>query len=380
MKHIRQNLHIAIVSDAVYPYNIGGKEKRIYELTKRLAAKGHTVTIYCMKWWKEDKQTIQHEGVIFEAISPYFPLYAGERRSIKQGIMFALYTLQLLKKQFDVIDIDHMPHLVLFPTKLVAILKRKKMIATWHEVWGRTYWVKYLGNLGYVAHIVEKMSILLPDSIISGSQHTAERLSAEFGRTKHVYSIPNGIAVRQMVEIKPAKVGADIIFAGRLLQHKNVDMLINAIGELRKSHKNITCFIIGNGPEEQSLKQLVVKLELQKQITFLDFLEDNIEFYSLIKRAKVFVLPSSREGFGIATIEAQALGVPVITYNHPHNGSRKLINEGINGYLFDNKRRTLAETIDIVLKNNLDSNKITASVAHYDWDVIVKKVEEVYKQ
>ncbi len=48
-------LKIAIVSDVVYPYSKGGGEKRIYEISKRLAERGHEVTIYCMKWWKGDK-------------------------------------------------------------------------------------------------------------------------------------------------------------------------------------------------------------------------------------------------------------------------------------------------------------------------------------
>src|SRR3990170_4855073 len=115
MKHPLQKLHIALVADAVYPYNIGGKEKRNYEITRRLAEKGHTVTIYCMKWWKENQSSIMHDGVTYEAISPYYPLYFQERRSIKQGLLFALHTMKLLKKEFDVIDVDHIPQLVLFP-------------------------------------------------------------------------------------------------------------------------------------------------------------------------------------------------------------------------------------------------------------------------
>src|SRR5258708_27097416 len=81
---------IAVVADAVYPFNKGGKEKRIHEITKRLAAQGHEVTIYCMKWWKGEKVIVQ-DGVRLHAISPYYSLYAGGRRSILQAIFFAIH-------------------------------------------------------------------------------------------------------------------------------------------------------------------------------------------------------------------------------------------------------------------------------------------------
>ena len=105
MNKIPKKLKIAIVSDAVYPYNIGGKEKRIYELTTRLAKKGHQVTIYTMKWWEGTRQhplgsSVTHEGVRFEAISPLYPLYDGERRSIKEAIMFALNCFKLILNIF----------------------------------------------------------------------------------------------------------------------------------------------------------------------------------------------------------------------------------------------------------------------------------------
>src|SRR6266568_490178 len=150
-------MKIAIVSDAIYPYNKGGKEKRIYEVTTRLAARGHDMHIYCMEWWK-GKDVTKENGVFLHAISPHYPLYFKNRRSIKQAVFFAFACFKLLKADFDIIDIDHMPHLVLFPLKVVCVLKNKKMIVTWNEVWGRKYWKEYLGRLGLVAFVVERAS------------------------------------------------------------------------------------------------------------------------------------------------------------------------------------------------------------------------------
>lgn len=63
-------MKIALVSDAVYPYHKGGKERRIHELSIRMAEKGHDVHLYCMKWWKTKEETVVHQNVTYHAKSP----------------------------------------------------------------------------------------------------------------------------------------------------------------------------------------------------------------------------------------------------------------------------------------------------------------------
>ena len=121
-------MKIAYVSDAVYPYNKGGKEKRLYDISTRLARRGHDVHIYCMKWWKGPETHLVENGVHLHAISPYYPLYSGERRSIKEGILYGISCLKLIKEDWDVIDVDHMPFFPIIFTKIVCVLKWKKMI------------------------------------------------------------------------------------------------------------------------------------------------------------------------------------------------------------------------------------------------------------
>lgn len=377
MNNTASSLHIAIVSDAIYPYNIGGKEKRIYELSTRLAARGHHVTIYTMKWWKEDKDTVEYEGVTHKAISPLYPLYSGERRSIKEAIMFAMHCFKLINQKFDILDADHMPHLILFPLKLVCLVKRKKLFVTWNEVWGREYWVKYLGWKGHLAYLIEKISVMTPNVFISVSSHTTDMLKKTFHIKKPIYTIPLGIDYAYMKTINASKESSDIIFAGRLLTHKNINKLIEAIGVLKKTRPNIICRIVGNGPEEKNLKNLVKKLLLGKNVLFHDFLPRNEDIFSLIKASKVFVLPSSREGFGLSIIEATALGIPVLTYNYPQNAAKDLIIPGGNGYIFDNKN-DIAPVLRKALSDTHSSQKIASYAKEYDWDIITGRVEEIY--
>ncbi len=235
---------IAIVSDAIYPYNKGGKEKRIFEISTRLAKAGHKVTIYTMKWWKGN-DTRKENGVTLKAISPLYPLYSGQRRSIKEAILFGINCLKLIKEDFDVIDVDHMPHLVLFPLKLVCLIKHKKLTVTWNEVWGRKYWVSYMGILGHVAYIVEQLSVLMADDIVSISSHTTEKLKNVLHYKGTIKTISMGIDVENIKKVKASKQKSDVIFAGRLLANKNVDVLIQSISTLKKTFPNIACTIVG---------------------------------------------------------------------------------------------------------------------------------------
>lgn len=401
MKTRGKKLNIAIVSDAVYPYNIGGKEKRIYEITKRLAIKGHKLTVYCMRWpdmenviasspsviASEAKQSHARSNInpspftpnpLLKPISPYFPLYSGKRRSIKQAFFFSLFTFKLIKEDFDILDADHMPHLVLFPLKIVSIIKRKRFYVTWNEVWGRKYWVKYMGISGNIAFLIEWLSARLPDEIISISTHTTEKLKNQLKIKKPIHTVPAGIDLKSILDIKPSMRKSDIIFAGRFLKHKNIDYLIKSISFLKKTHPDIRCLIIGNGPEESRLKALSVKLNVSNNITFYDFLKNHEDLYVLMKSSKVFVFPSIREGFGIAVLEANACGIPAITINHKDNAAKDLIQDGENGYLVKLDEADLAEKIKLCLskKGKFDYLKY---VKEYDWDIIADRVEEVYR-
>lgn len=371
-------MKIAIVSDAIYPYNKGGKEKRIYELSRRLAAHNNVVKIYCMKWWK-GQNTKKHGNVTYIAISPYFPLYSSNRRSIRQAIFFSLFCLKLLREDFDILEVDHMPHLVLLTTKIVAILKRKKLYVTWNEVWGRTYWMRYLGKLGLVASLIENITVKLPDHITSVSEYTTGKLIKELGVPKEkITTIPNGINLSYIQEVSPSSEQTDVIFAGRLLAHKNVAVLVDAISLLKEHFPQIKCMIIGEGPEKEQLKKQVDKLSLNKYIIFKDFVASDNELYGLMKSSKVFVLPSTREGFGIVVLEANAAGLPVITIQHPENAAKDLIQEGITGSISPLDKTLLANHIASYLKKSQRGNNYAKYIDKFEWDILAKRQEEVY--
>jgi glycosyltransferase involved in cell wall biosynthesis len=374
-------MKIIFVSDAIYPYHKGGKEKRIFELTTRLAKKGHEVHLFTMNWWKGEKVK-KENNVILHGVCPLYPIYVKERRSISQAIFFSFrIIIPLLKEKFDILEADNIPHFPVYSCKLICLLKRKKMFLTWHEVWGKKYWLSYLGKKGYFAYLIEKYSTKLPNCFIAVSSFTRKRLLEYFHiQNNKIAVIPNGINI---IENKNLEKNNDIFFAGRLLDHKKVDVLIGSVAEIKKVKENIKVVIVGQGPEKNKLKSLIKDLNLQNNINFFDFLPEE-EYFNKLSQSKLFISCSIREGFGITVLEALAMGLPVITIDHPENAATELIQNGNNGYIVLLDQKSIAEKALALLndeaKYRMMVQQALASGKKYNWDNSVNELLEVYKK
>lgn len=102
----------------------------------------------------------------------------------------------------------------------------------------------------------------------------------------------------------------------RLVSDKGVDLLIEALGNLRSSGLEISCAIVGEGPEKARLEDQAKRLKLGDSVKFLPFLapQELAEFY---RQCAVCVVPSRwEEPFGLTALEAIASGTPVIASGH----------------------------------------------------------------
>jgi glycosyltransferase involved in cell wall biosynthesis len=374
----RRPPRIAFVSDSIYPFNTGGKERRLWEIARRLARAGIDVHVYTMKWW-DGPGTIASDGVVLHALCRYHPLYHGAHRSATQALLFGTAVLKLVGQRFDAFDVDHMPYFPLFTARLVCSLRGERLVATWHEVWGREYWPTYASRLGRVGYLIERLAVRTPDEIVSNSEQTTTRLRELLHATKPIATVPLGVDFERIDATRPSSEGADVLYAGRLLDNKGVDVLLRAVAIAAAQEQAITCLIVGEGPERQRLQTLSRQLGITGNVRFLDFLPGD-EIYGVMKSSGVFVLPSKREGFGLVVIEANACGLPVITVRHPDNAARHLIIEGENGLLCDLDPADLAKGIQEVLSRrpSMRPRQTLESVrASRDWDQVARRVAGV---
>ncbi|AKB33556.1 hypothetical protein MSSIH_2866 [Methanosarcina siciliae HI350] len=379
-------MKIAFVYDAVYPWVKGGAEIRIHELGKRLSSEGHDVHLFGIKWW-EGEDVIRHENMTLHGVCQARELYVDGRRSIPEALVFAAKLFSpLMKEKFDLIDVSVFPYFSCFTVKAVSFLKKTPAVFTWHEVWG-DYWYEYLGKTkGLLGLLIEKTVARISKNDIAVSEWTKDRLEALKGTNSKIAVLPNGVDLKLISEIKPAGKGAseapggkiyDVIFAGRLIKEKNVDVLIKAVSLLKEDFPEICCCVVGDGPERKALEKLTRELGVRENVIFEGFQEYRA-LIGKIKASKVLVLPSSREGFGMVLIEAFACGVPVVTVKQKYNAAQGLVEDGVDGFVVRLEGREIAGGVGKILENENYYEKMAASAykkaEKYEWEKVFEQL------
>lgn len=366
-------MKIGYIYDAVYPWVKGGAEKRIHELSHRLAARGHEVHCYGMKWWPGEAER-QSGGVFLHGICPPMPLYSGGRRSIGEAAYFA-GRLLALRTDCEVVDCQNFPYLSCFSARLMAGLGGRRLFITWHEVWGG-YWRQYLGGAGLAGRSVEWAAAKLADKNIAVSERTERELSALGARG--VCLLENGIDGEKIAGVAPAEQPSDVIAVGRLVEHKNVPLLIEALGLIRKDMPELKAVIVGDGPERESLERLVRERGLAGNVLFTGFVEDYNRAIALMKSSGVFVSASTREGFGMAALEANACGLPVVTVRHRMNAVMDLVKEDTGAVCSAEAEELAGAIMGTLQARKRMKRRCLEEAARYDWERICDRAERIY--
>jgi L-malate glycosyltransferase len=120
----------------------------------------------------------------------------------------------------------------------------------------------------------------------------------------------------------------DLIFAGRLVPIKRVDLFLESVRLLKESHPDIAAVIVGDGPLALELQNLSAEMGLSGNVHFAGFQADMAPWFN---QAKIFILTSISEGLSLAMMEAMACGLPAVV---PETGDLgDLVADGVNGYL-----------------------------------------------
>jgi glycosyltransferase involved in cell wall biosynthesis len=211
--------------------------------------------------------------------------------------------------------------------------------------------------------------------VIAVSGRTASDLAALGVRRDRIKVVPNGIPLGYIRSIPAAGEGCDVIFAGRLIKDKHVDVLLRACQGLP-----VRLTVIGDGPERAGLEAMAA--ELKVQATFAGFLAEE-ELIARMKAAQVFVLPSTREGFSITTLEAMACGLPVITVEAPRNYARDLIEDGVTGRVVPPDEKHIGEAIMGLFTDDAGRSRMNEACRKiadgYDWDAVTRMLENNYR-
>jgi glycosyltransferase involved in cell wall biosynthesis len=184
------------------------------------------------------------------------------------------------------------------------------------------------------------------DAIVAPSEKIRqELLDADYDPNK-IHYIPNGVAIPEprsperceasrqaLASVNPSlqvKGHSPVaVFTGRLHAGKGLLCAINAWAIVVKQFPNAKLWIIGEGPQEDELRNQIHHLNLDGRVV-MPGVFDNVE--DVLHAADLFVLPSHEEGMSLSLLEAMATGLPVVASDIP--GNQKLVTHEQSGVLF----------------------------------------------
>lgn len=160
-----------------------------------------------------------------------------------------------------------------------------------------------------------------------------------------------------------------IIAAGRFVDYKAFDFLIDSFAEFNKTHEEYTLKIFGKGDLQGEYQKQIDELGITDKAKICGF---SSNLYGELLKGGMFVSPSRAEGVSNALLEALALGIPVIATDCPVGGSKMCIESGVNGILIEvDNMKELVDAMSKVADDVEFRDKITTSAVarSKDWSV-----------
>ncbi|MGZ8635197.1 MAG: glycosyltransferase [Solirubrobacteraceae bacterium] len=186
------------------------------------------------------------------------------------------------------------------------------------------------------------------DAYLANSHTTKKRVARYFGRDATVLHPPVDVG-----RFTPAEPGGAYVVLSELMAHKRIEVAVRAFNELR-----LPLVVVGNGPDARRLHRLA-----GPTVSFAGRVSD-AEAARILARSRALVVTATEE-FGIAAVEAQAAGRPVIALHE--GGVRETVIEGETGIFFDKPEpAALAEAVLAFDALAVDPAACVASARRFD--------------
>ena len=386
-------MKIAFIGQKGIPATWGGIEFHVEELARRLAARGHQVTVYVRSWYtpKGKSQVPKSE---FQKGNPNSELYDGVRlintptwktKHLDAFVHSFTSTIHALFQGYDIIHYHAIgPSFFCWIPKLLG----KKVVVTIHRF---DYLAAKWGTFAQLSlRFSEKFALSVPHRTIVVARHQQDHYRVQ--GYKNLKYIPNGVPILERLnpEIIRQKYGLGkqtyLFFAGRLTPEKRIDWIINTYIKLPDSYQSAYKLVIAGGSSatdayERDLHNLA---GTNQNIIFTGYVQGK-EKQELFSNAKLFILPSAVEGLPIALLEGMSYGLPCLVSDIPPH--REVIQNNHNGILFtqDAESDLFVKLTTILDQPNTDLEQLGFTAKkkaqlEYDWKNIVTQTEQVYSE
>ncbi len=382
-------MKIVYLTQLFYPIVYGGGEYEFYLWAKYFAKLGHDVHVITQKVLGAPDfeiidgikvhrvgKAIKYEGrLAVGALENLSYLYGA----IKRGLS--------LSKDANVIHAN--TYTPAIAGSFIHKFSGKPYIVTIHDVYfaGRKdFWNSWSKQESMsktnsiLGPLIEKIVVKLPSTLIHTVSDASKSDIVNLGaKPEKIRIVPNGINLGDF-KSKSIKEKQQIIFVGRLVFYKNLEVVISALANIKKVYPKIKLLIVGDGPHRKALEKLTADLNLKEDVIFKGRVS-HAEKVILLHESLLAVQPSTVEGFGISIIEAFACGKPVVVSDVPPLS--ELVANGVNGYTaHPHKEEEWSRNILALIKNKSFAEKIgernLADARKYSIEHTAKFMLEIY--
>jgi glycosyltransferase involved in cell wall biosynthesis len=373
----------------------GGGEVIFYDFAEGMAKRGHHVDIVSHKITNfKDENNL--DGVIIHRIRPAIEYKSELPPSISQNMRYIINAIvrgskTITAKKIHIIHTDNFASAIV--GSVLAKIHNIPVIITNHGIftinspdnWNRWTAQNNTSRIySVIGPLFEKITTKVPADIIHTVSYAMKEDLVKFNVKHDIVVIHNGINLRNYDNFEFDKDYQNyILYIGRLVFVKNLDVVISAFKDVVKKVPNAKLIVVGDGPMRDKWEKMVSELHLDQNIEFTGYIshEKKIE---LLSKCSSLLLPSSFEPFGLVLLEAFAMSKPVLVSDQ--RAFYEIVDEGVDGFILPTHDASKwAEKIIFLLSNKTIcqdmGNKGRLKVeSKFNIDNVVNKMESLYTE
>jgi glycosyltransferase involved in cell wall biosynthesis len=350
----------------------GGAEVHLQEVFSRIAGQGHEVTLYCSRF----------PGAGLEEDIGGIHVIRGGNRSFFNFAVPLAYRRLFVRRQFDVV-VDDMNKIPFF----LPLFVKRPLVGVTHHLFDRSIYRETNVLVATYVYIMERAAVALYRAkripFIVGSPSTYQEVVDRGFRPEDVtvinYAVDHSLYRRTGVERSSTPV---IGYIGRLKRYKSIDHLLHALPLVRADVPDIRLVIVGDGDDRPRLERIAREFGVEDIVDFCGFVSETRKV-ELLQQMWIKVTTSTKEGWGLTVLEANACGTPVLASNVP--GLRDAVRDRETGILYPyGNFGALASGIVELLKDRTLRERLSANAlrwaASFTWEAAAGKTLALLQQ
>ena len=352
----------------------GGAEVYLHQIFKRLASKGHEITLLCTRF------PGSHNEEVIDGIR----IVRRGNRNLFNYIVPIEYMRHFSREHYDIVidDMNKIP----FYTPLYI---REPLLGMVMHLFDKSIYKEASIPAATYVYCAEQLAhtVYRNTPLVAISESTRSELLLHGCLPENIFLVPcavNHTTYRQIPGVP--RTGLMIGYVGRIKKYKSVDHLLRAFAIVLKVLPEAKLVIIGEGDGRPAFEQLSRDLQIHHATTFTGFLplEEKVR---LLNQMQVVVNTSAKEGWGLTVTEANACGAPAVASDVP--GLRDAVKDQETGLLYEyGNIEQLAEKILLILRDeHLHSNLVNGALEYAQsltWDksaeIMLGVIEQVLRR